>query len=117
MTTIPTRMKKWRKAGSPGFVDEGVPRSPHCASLLCELILQTEVHLGTANNRYWPFRDQTERLQPMYPYVALRSPTYRENSHANHTRNPQARQSACFSAPAAPPVWVRFPSPAPSFVV
>jgi len=26
---------------------------------------------------------------PMYPYVALRCPTYRENSHANHTWNPQ----------------------------
>src|ERR1700722_11605112 len=45
--------------------------------------------------------------------VSLRCPTYRENSHANHTWDPRLRQSACFSAPEAPPAWVRFPSPAP----
>jgi len=49
--------------------------------------------------------------------VALRCPTYRHNSHANHTWDSPLRQSACFSVPEAPPVWVRFPSPAPISVV
>ena len=53
--------------------------------------------------------------QPMYPYATLRSPTYRENSHANHTWQPQSYQTACFKGSEAPPVWVRFPSPAPLF--
>jgi hypothetical protein len=52
----------------------------------------------------------------MYPYVALRCPTYLENSHANHTWNPQSHQTACFKGSDAPSVWVRFPSPAPLFV-
>src|ERR1700732_4073193 len=69
--------------------------------------------------RFWPFSDLrlkslTPALRtPLYPYVALPGPTYRENSHANHTWDSPSRQSACFSAPEAPPVWVRFPSPAP----
>jgi len=50
---------------------------------------------------------------PMYPYVALRGPTYHENSHANHTWHPQSHQTACSTDSEAPPVWVRFPSPAP----
>ena len=49
----------------------------------------------------------------MYPYVALRGPTYRENSHASHTWHPQSHQTACFKGSVAPAVWVRFPSPAP----
>jgi hypothetical protein len=32
----------------------------------------------------------------MYPYVALRGLTYRENSHANHTWHPHSHQTACF---------------------
>jgi hypothetical protein len=52
----------------------------------------------------------------MYPYVALRGPTYRENSHANHTWHSPSQQSAYFQAPEAPAVWVRFPSPAPFFL-
>jgi hypothetical protein len=52
----------------------------------------------------------------MYPYVALRCPTYLENSHANHTWHSPSQQSDCFLAPKAPAVWVRFPSPAPLFV-
>jgi hypothetical protein len=55
--------------------------------------------------------------QPMYPYATLRGPTYRENSHANHTWRPSSRHTACFQAPNAPSVRVRFPSPAPLFVV
>jgi hypothetical protein len=50
---------------------------------------------------------------PMYPYVVLCCPTYRENSHANHTWNPQLRQTTYFKDSEAMPVWVRFPSPAP----
>src|ERR1700730_359183 len=50
----------------------------------------------------------------MYPYVALRCPTYRENSHANHTWHQRSHETACFLVPAAPSPWVRFPSPAPS---
>jgi hypothetical protein len=53
---------------------------------------------------------------PMYPYVALRCPTYRENSHANHTWNPQLHQTTYFKSSEAMPVWVRFPSPAPLLV-
>src|SRR6266404_78802 len=48
-----------------------------------------------------------------YPYIALRGPTYRENSHANHTWHLQSQQTSCFKGSEAPPVWVRFPSPAP----
>src|ERR1700679_3352271 len=54
---------------------------------------------------------------PMYPYVALRCPTYREKSHANHTWHQHSHETACSLAPAAPSPWVRFPSPAPFFVV
>jgi hypothetical protein len=53
----------------------------------------------------------------MYLYVALRGPTYREDSHANHTWYPQSGQAACFQDSEAPSLWVRFPSPAPPFVV
>jgi hypothetical protein len=49
----------------------------------------------------------------MYPYIALRGPTFRENSHANHTWHQHSHQTACFKDSEAPPVWVRFPSPAP----
>jgi hypothetical protein len=49
----------------------------------------------------------------MYPYVALRDPTYREKSHANHTWHPHSHQTTCFKDSEALPVWVRFPSPAP----
>jgi len=38
----------------------------------------------------------------MYPYVALRGPTYRENSHASHTWHQHAHQTACFKGPALP---------------
>jgi hypothetical protein len=50
-------------------------------------------------------------------HVSLRCPTYRENSHANHTWNPASRQTACFKGSEAPSPWVRFPSPAPLFCV
>ncbi len=53
---------------------------------------------------------------PLYPYAAPRGPTYRENSHANHTWHQHSHQTACFKDSEAPPVWVRFPSPAPFFV-
>ena len=49
----------------------------------------------------------------MYPYVALCGPTYRENSHANHTWHRQSHQTGCSKGPEDPSVWVRFPSPAP----
>jgi hypothetical protein len=49
----------------------------------------------------------------MCRYVALRGPTYRENSHANHTWCWHSRQTACFKGPEPPSLWVRFPSPAP----
>jgi hypothetical protein len=66
-------------------------------------------------------RSETLRLEglspglrtPMYPYVALRCPTYRDNSHANHTWRQHSHETACFLVPAAPSLWVRFPSPAP----
>ena len=55
-------------------------------------------------------RPTTERLKgsspgrrlPMYPYVALRGLTYRENSHTNHTWHSPSQQSAFFPAPDAP---------------
>ena len=42
----------------------------------------------------------------MYPYLALRGPTYRENSHANHTWHQHSHQIACFKDSEALPVWV-----------
>jgi hypothetical protein len=45
----------------------------------------------------------------MYLYVALRGPTYRENSHANHTWYPQSGQTACFKDSEAPSLWVPIP--------
>jgi hypothetical protein len=39
----------------------------------------------------------------MYPYVALDSPTYRENSHANHTWDSPSLQTLCFQGPEGPP--------------
>jgi hypothetical protein len=77
--------------------------------------------LGMIRQRacFWPDRrPTTRRLEPgtspvEYLHVALRGPTYRENSHANHTWHSPSRQTACFQEPVAPPVWVRFPSPAP----
>jgi hypothetical protein len=53
----------------------------------------------------------------MYPYEVLRGPTYHENSHASHTWHPRSHQTACFQGPEARSPWVRFPSPAPLFVV
>jgi hypothetical protein len=38
---------------------------------------------------------------PMYPYVALRRPTYRENSHANHTWHPPSQKPLVSSLGAA----------------
>jgi hypothetical protein len=70
----------------------------------------------TTNVAFWAVqRPTTERLEPGIAHIdaSLRSPTYRENSHANHTWRPLSRQTACFQAPNAPPVWVRFPSPVP----
>jgi hypothetical protein len=60
----------------------------------------------------------TERLEPgiSQPYLALRGPTYRENSHANHTWPQHSDQTACFKTRKCRP-WVRFPSPAPLFDV
>jgi hypothetical protein len=48
-----------------------------------------------------------------YRHVSVRGPTYRENSHANHTWHQLSQQTACFKGSEAPSVWVRFPSPAP----
>jgi hypothetical protein len=96
--------------------------------------VSNKLALRDPNDRFWVVistwrpselagqRPTTERLKPRtshtdYPYVALRGPTYRENSHANHTWHPQSHQSACFKGSEAPAVWVRFPSPAPLFVV
>src|SRR5258708_1768993 len=45
--------------------------------------------------------------------VSLHGPTYHENSHASHTWPRPSHQTPCFKGPEAPPVWVRFPSPAP----
>src|SRR5580698_68203 len=64
---------------------------------------------------------RTERAEvgsctSMSPCVASRCPTYRENSHANHTWHPHSHQTACFKGSAAPSLWVRFPSPAPLYV-
>ena len=63
-------------------------------------------------------RSETTRLRglsprTLYTDVSLRGPTYRQNSPAIHTWNPQSHQTACFKGSDAPPVWVRFPSPAP----
>ena len=72
-----------------------------------------------AYDHLWPVQRRTAETPkpglcaPMYPYVAVRGPTYRENSHANHTWNPQLHRTACFKASEATSVWVRFPSPAP----
>ena len=65
-------------------------------------------------DRSWPFGDL--RLKglslgvrtPMYPYVALR-PTYRENSHADHTWRQHSHQTASFKVLEAPPVWTELP--------
>jgi hypothetical protein len=35
------------------------------------------------------------------------------STHKDHTWHPSSRQTACFEGSEAPPVWVRFPSPAP----
>src|SRR5450631_2340144 len=75
--------------------------------------------LSSLFSRFWPFRDlRVKGLSPglrthMYPYVALLGPTYRKNSHANHTCHQHSHETACFLAPEAPSLWVRFPSPAP----
>ncbi len=67
-------------------------------------------------------RPTTERLEletslMECPFVALCDPTYSENSHANHTLGRHAHQIARFKASEVQPVWVRFPSPAPSLLV
>jgi hypothetical protein len=81
-------------------------------------------HFDAVIGGFWPIGDltSTETLEfgtshVEYPHVALRGPTYHENSHANHTWHPPSHQTACFKGSEAPPVWVRFPSPAPFFVV
>ena len=51
------------------------------------------------------------------PHMSLCCPTYRENSHANHTWHHRSHQTTCFKGSEAPSLWVRFPSPAPFFVV
>jgi hypothetical protein len=45
-------------------------------------------------------RPTTERLEPGISHigVSLRSPAYRENSHANHTWHPPSHKTACFHA-------------------
>jgi len=75
---------------------------------------------GPLKTAFWPAgRPTTKRgsspglRTPVYPYVALRCPIYRENSHANHTWHQHWHEPACFLVPAAPSPWVRFPSPAP----
>jgi hypothetical protein len=78
--------------------------------------------LGTVSERNWGrseahdwnagARDLAHRC-----LSTLRDPTYRENSHANHTWHRHSYQSRCFRGSEAPPVWVRFPSPAPFLVV
>ena len=59
---------------------------------------------GVLTVRKWPIGDlRLKGWSPgsrtsMYPYVALRGPTYRENSPANHTWRPSSREIACFKA-------------------
>jgi hypothetical protein len=58
------------------------------------------VFLGEGSTE-WPLAVQSRRLKgwspgsrtSMYPYVASRGPTYRENSHASHTWYPSSRQT------------------------
>jgi hypothetical protein len=91
---------------------------PHATGYL-EWPLRGRDLLGP-DDGYWPFRDQTESLElrtPMYPYVALCCPTYRENSHANRTWRQHSHETARLVIPGAPSPWVRFPSPAPLFAV
>jgi len=38
----------------------------------------------------------------MHPYVGLRGPTYRENSHAKHTWHQHSHETACFVVPETP---------------
>jgi hypothetical protein len=65
----------------------------------CERLLQSD-WLWLMNCRFGPIGDL--RLKgsslgsrtSMYPYEALRGPTYRENSHANHTSGPHSHQTA-----------------------
>src|ERR1700722_15003965 len=79
-------------------------------------------HDEMVSDRKWPFGDL--RLKgmspglrtPMYPYVALRCPTYRENSHANHTWHRPPHKTAYFHGSELSSPWVRFPSPAPLLV-
>jgi hypothetical protein len=66
-----------------------------------------------AGKHGWPKR----RRKPSDCRVALRCPTYRENSHANHTWHQHPQETSCFIVPAAPSPWVRFRSFAPLFVV
>ena len=71
------------------------------------------------NDRWWPIGDprlkgsSTGPRTAMCPYVAVRGPTYLQNSHASHTWHRHSHQTACFKGSEAPTLWVRFPSPAP----
>src|SRR5882762_5719569 len=53
--------------------------------------------LNLTIDRYWPARglrligSNPGFRSPMYPYEALRGPTYREYSHVNHTWDPPPR--------------------------
>ena len=49
--------------------------------------------------------------------VSLRGPAYLESSHAHHTWDLSLQKNACSTVSEATSVWVRFPSPAPLFVV
>jgi hypothetical protein len=78
-------------------------------------ITAAPLHSGV---RSWPDRrPTTERLRARgFPHRCIPSltwPTYRENSHANHTRDSPSRKTTCFPAPESSPVWDRFPSPDP----
>ena len=70
--------------------------------------------------KFWSFRDQTtERLEPedfAHPCIATWPqipPKFTRDSHLESAIAP----NRLFKGSDAPPVWVRFPSPAPLFVV
>jgi hypothetical protein len=70
------------------------PFAEHCRTIQAP-------HSAKARARYFAHR------------VSLRCPTYRQNSHANHTWHQHSPQTACFKGSEARSPWVRFPSPAP----
>ncbi len=74
----------------------GLP-TPRRRPVHCSVNDRCHVNPGAiATVRYWPESETTtEKLEPGIShvdvsYVALRGPTYRENSHANHTWHPQS---------------------------